>query len=135
MVSFLVIICSSNACLSSVSPPPPRTHTHTHTHTAGFQIETHPEFFRVDSVTLNTPHTSGKSDKMIFRSTEIIRTLPRIVRTGEISPKSGRLSCGVHPALVFSCCNIGPVTLCLLPCLYGLLFANALFLDYCLNHN
>ncbi len=35
--------------------------------------------FRADSVTLNTPHTTGKSDK-------IIGTLPRIVGRGEISP-------------------------------------------------
>ncbi len=56
-------------------------------------------FFRADSVTLNTPHTTGKSDKIIFRSTKIIGTLPRIVGRGEIGPKSARLSCGVYPAL------------------------------------
>ncbi len=32
-------------------------------------------FFRADSVTLNTPHTKGKSDKIIFRTTKIIGTL------------------------------------------------------------
>ncbi len=31
-------------------------------------------FFRVDSVTLNTPYISEKSDKIIFRSTKIIGT-------------------------------------------------------------
>ncbi len=36
-------------------------------------------FFRADSVTLNTPHTTGKSDKIIFRTTKLIGTLPRIV--------------------------------------------------------
>ncbi len=56
-------------------------------------------FFRADSVTLNTHHTTEKSDKIIFRSTKIIGTLPRIVESGEIGPKSARLSCGVFPAL------------------------------------
>jgi len=82
------------------------------THTAGFLIVSiqHVEylrvaigapliFFRVDSVTLNTPHTTEKSEKIIFRSTKIIGILPRIVGRGEIGPKSGRLSCGVYPAL------------------------------------
>ncbi len=31
-----------------------------------------PTFFRADSVTLNTPHTTGKSYKIIFRTTKII---------------------------------------------------------------
>ncbi len=57
-----------------------------------------PKFFRADSVTLNTPHTTGKSDKIIFRSTKIIGTLPRIIKRGEMVPKSARLSCGVYPA-------------------------------------
>jgi len=48
---------------------------------------------------LNTPYTSGTSDKIIFRTNKIIGTLPRIVRRGEIGPKSARLSCGVYPAL------------------------------------
>ncbi len=60
-------------------------------------------FFRADSVTLNTPHTTGKSYKIIFRTKMIIGTLPRIVGRGEIGPKSARLSCGVYPALA---CNI-----------------------------
>ncbi len=58
-----------------------------------------PTFFQADSVTLNTPHTRGKADKIIFRTTKIIGTLPRIVGRGEIGPKSARLSCGVYPAL------------------------------------
>ncbi len=80
IVSLHVIICRSIMCLSSVSrPPPPPTH-----HTAGFLIVNiqHVEylrfaigapqtFFRADSVTLNTPHTTWKSDKIIFRSTKI----------------------------------------------------------------
>ncbi len=101
MVSFHVIICRSYACFSSGFP-----------HTAGFLIINiqHVEylqfairapltFFRADSVTLNTPHTTEKSDKIIFISTKIIGTLPRIVGRGEIGPKSARLSCGVYPAL------------------------------------
>ncbi len=47
-----------------------------------------PTFFRTDSVSLNTPHTAGKSDKIIFRTTKIIETLPRIVGRGEIGSKS-----------------------------------------------
>ncbi len=58
-------------------------------------IRVPPTFFQADSVTLNTPHTTGKSHKIIFRATKIIRTLPRIVGRGEIGPKSARLSCGV----------------------------------------
>ncbi len=61
-----------------------------------FAIGAPPTFFRADSVTLNTPHTSGKSDKIIFTSNKIIGTLNRIVGRGEIGPKSARLSCGVH---------------------------------------
>ncbi len=56
-------------------------------------------FFRADSVTLNTPHTTKKSEKLIFRTTKIIGTLPRIVGRGEIGPKSAQLSCGVYQAL------------------------------------
>ncbi len=63
-----------------------------------FAIGVPPTFFRADSVTLNTPHTTGRSDKIIFRTTKIIGTLPRIVGRGEIGPKSARLSCGVYPA-------------------------------------
>ncbi len=33
-----------------------------------------PTYFRADSVTINTPHTTGNSDKIIFRSTKIIGT-------------------------------------------------------------
>ncbi len=51
-------------------------------------------FFRADSVTLNTPHTTEKSDKIIFRSTKIIGTLPRIVGRGEIvKGKNGHKTC------------------------------------------
>ncbi len=64
-----------------------------------FAIGAPPTFFRADSVPLNTPHTTWISDKIIFRTTKIIRTLPRIVGRGEIGPKSARLSCGVYPAL------------------------------------
>ncbi len=46
-----------------------------------------------------TPHTTGKSDKIIFRTTKTIGTLPRIVGRGEIGTKSALLSCGVYPAL------------------------------------
>ncbi len=60
-----------------------------------FAIEAPPKFFRADSVTLNTPHTTGKSDKIIFRFTKIIGTLPKIIGRGEIGPKSAQLSCGV----------------------------------------
>ncbi len=62
-----------------------------------FSIVEPPTFFRADSVTLNTPHTTGKSEKIIFR-TKIIGTLPRIVRRKEIGPKSAWLFCGVCPA-------------------------------------
>ncbi len=60
-----------------------------------FAIGTPLMYFRADSVTLNTPPSTGKSEKIIFRSTKIIGTLPRIVRRGEIGQKSARLSCGV----------------------------------------
>ncbi len=63
-----------------------------------FVIGAPPAFFRADSVTLNTPYTSGKSEKIIFTSTKVIGTLPRIVGRGEISPKSAELSSGVYPA-------------------------------------
>ncbi len=63
-----------------------------------FAIKTPLTFFRADSVTLNTPHTTGKSEKIIFKTTKIIGTLTRIVGSGEIGPKSARLSCGVYPA-------------------------------------
>ncbi len=56
-------------------------------------------FFRADSVSLNTPHTT---EKIIFKTTKIIGTLPRIVLRGEIGPKSAQLSCGVYPALLVS---------------------------------
>ncbi len=48
-----------------------------------FAIRAPPTFFRADSATLNTPHTTWKSDKMIFRTTKIIGTLPKIVGRGE----------------------------------------------------
>ncbi len=67
-----------------------------------FAIRAPSMFFRVDSVTLNTPPTTGQSDKIIFRSTKIIGTLLRIVERGEIVPKWARLSCGVYPALAES---------------------------------
>ncbi len=38
------------------------------------------------------PLTTGKSDKIMFRSTKVIGTLPRIIGRGEIGPKSARLS-------------------------------------------
>ncbi len=75
-------------------------------HTSGFLIVNIQHrgasavLFRAESVTVNTPHTTGKSNKIIFRTTSIIETLPRIVGRGEIGPKSPRLSCGVYPALV-----------------------------------
>ncbi len=72
MVSFHVIICWSNAALSSVSPPHSRISDCKYLR---FAIGASPMFFRADSVTLNTPHTTGKSDKIIFRSTKIIGTL------------------------------------------------------------
>ncbi len=50
-----------------------------------FAIVVPPSFFRADSIPLNTPHTTGKSDKIIFITTGIIGTLPRIVRRGEMS--------------------------------------------------
>ncbi len=115
IVSFHVIICRSNARLSSVFP-----------HTAGFLIVNIQlvvylwfaigaplTFFWADSVTLNTPHTTGKSDTIIFRTTKIIRTLPRIVGRGEIGPKSARLSCGVYPALGVHRSTYDPLKYCL----------------------
>ncbi len=39
---------------------------------------------------LLTPHTTEKSEKIIFRTTKIIGTLPRIVGKGLIGPKSAR---------------------------------------------
>ncbi len=53
-----------------------------------FVIGAPPTFFRADSVTLNRRHTTGKSDKIICRTTKIIGTLHRIVERGEIGPKS-----------------------------------------------
>jgi len=47
-----------------------------------------PMFFRADSVTLNTTHATGKSDKIVLRTTKIIGTLPKIFGRGEIGPKS-----------------------------------------------
>ncbi len=58
----------------------------THVEYLRFAIGVPLTFFRVDSVTLNIPHTTEKSDTIIFRSTKIIGTLPRIVRRGEIGP-------------------------------------------------
>jgi len=60
-----------------------------------FEIGAVPMFFPADSVTLNTPHTTGKSDKIICRTIKIIGTLPRIIGRGELGPKSARLSCSV----------------------------------------
>ncbi len=100
IVSFHVIICRSYC---------PRGSPHTsgflivniqHVEYLRFAIGVPPTFIRADSVTLNTHHTTGKSDKIIFRPTKIIGTLPRIVGRGEIDPKSARLSCDVYPALV-----------------------------------
>ncbi len=99
---FHMIICRSYMRLSSGFPQ-----------TAGFLIvniqhvyvecrRAPPTFFRADSVTLNTPHTTGKSDKIILRTTRIFGTLPGIVGRGEIGSKSARLSFGVYPALNFS---------------------------------
>ncbi len=65
-----------------------------------------PTFFRADSVMLNTPKTTVKSDKIIFRTTKIIGTLPWIVGEGEIGPKSARLSCGVYPLLLAYRCMV-----------------------------
>ncbi len=97
-----------------------------------FAIGAPPMFFRADSVTLNTPHTTKKSEKLIFRTTKIIGTLPRIVGRGEISPKSAQLSCGVYPALFLKIfVKSGPWFLHLLPqlptlvlLLYSLLHCN-----------
>ncbi len=69
-------------------------------------------FFWADSVTLNTPHTTGKSDTIIFRTTKIIRALTRIVGRGEIGPKSARLSCGVYPALGVRWSTYDPLKYC-----------------------
>ncbi len=53
-----------------------------------FTIGASPTFFWADSVTLNTLYTTEQSEKIIFRSTKIIVTLPRIAGRGEICPKS-----------------------------------------------
>ncbi len=93
-ILFIVIICRSCVHLSSEFP-----HTSVflivniqHVEYLGFAIGASPMFFRADSVTLNTPHTTEKSEKIIFRSTKINRTLPRIVGRGEICPKLPWLS-------------------------------------------
>ncbi len=85
-------------------PPPPNTSGFLivniqHVEYLWFVIGAPLTFFQADSVTLNTPHTTGKSDKIIFRTTKIIGTLPRIVGRGEIGPKSAWLSCGVYLVL------------------------------------
>ncbi len=59
-----------------------------------------PMFFRADSVTLNAPYTTGKSDKIIFRSTKIIGTLPRIVRRGYL------VVCTQHKGSLYILCSI-----------------------------
>ncbi len=92
IVSFHVIICRSNARLSSVFPPHSRISDLVEF--LRFVIWAPPTLFRADSVNLSTPHTTGTSEKIIFRTTKIIGR-------GEISPKSARLSCGVYPALCF----------------------------------
>ncbi len=78
-----------------------------------FAIGAPPTFFWADSVTLNTPQTTGKSDTIIFRTTKIFSTLPRIVGRGEIGPKSARLSCGVYPALGVRWSTYDPLKYCL----------------------
>ncbi len=73
---FYVIICRSNTRLSSGFPPTPQD----------FTIGVLPTFFWVDSVTLNTPHTTEKSEKIIFRTSKTIETLPRIVGKAKNQP-------------------------------------------------
>ncbi len=85
IVSFHVIICRSNTCSSSGFPPHIRISDRKY---STCSIGAPPMFFRADSVTLNTRHTTGKSDK--------IGTLHSIVGRGEIGSKSARLSCGVY---------------------------------------
>ncbi len=101
IVKFHVLICRSYARLSSGFPPHSRISDRKYSMGNIYDswLGTPLMFFQVDSLTLNTPHTTGKSDKIIFRPTKIIETLPRIVGRGEMGPKSARLSCGVYPAL------------------------------------
>ncbi len=69
-----------------------------HTQQDFWSYDSRSTFFRADSLILNTPYTSGKSDKINFRTTKIIGTLCRIIGRGEIGPKSARflLVCTQH---------------------------------------
>ncbi len=73
-----------------VTPPPPPIQQD-----FWFTIGVPQTFFRADSVSLNTPYTSEKSDKIIFRTTQIIGTCLGLSEGG----KSAWLSSGVYPAL------------------------------------
>ncbi len=90
--SFHVIICRSCARLSSGFPPHIRISDRKYSTCWIFTIRDRAEQIQ-SLLTHLTP------DKIIFRTTKIIRTLPRTVGRGEIGPKSVRLSCGVYPAL------------------------------------
>ena len=54
----------------------PSTHQYSTTYVEylQFEIGAAPTFFRAGSVTLNTPHTKGKSDKIICRTIKITIT-------------------------------------------------------------
>ncbi len=54
---------------------------------------------RIQSLLTHLTPQKIKKLKLIFRTTKLIGTLPRIVGRGEIGPKSAQLSCGVYPAL------------------------------------
>lgn len=71
-----------------------------HSNLLGFEIIEAPTLFQADSVTLDSHHTTGQSDKIICRTNKIIETLPRIGGRGELGPNWAQLSCIVLVPLV-----------------------------------
>ncbi len=64
-----------------------------HVYHSRVDIGTAPTFFQADLITLKTTHTTGQSNKRIFRTIRKIGTFVRVVRRGESSPKSAWLPC------------------------------------------